>query len=142
MTTKTHTMEDVKKIISKLDKEYNNDFSSLPIKVSKRMTSTIGYASMKAKSKNHKVVEITPIGFTFSYYFLNSLLTKEQFEDIVIHEYLHLHANKKYNDNCNHDYRYKAECERIGKGYISKTTCDTETTMAFEDAIERYRNNK
>ena len=142
MKTKTHTLEDIKKIISKLDKEYGNDFSNLPIRVNKRMTSTIAYASIRVKSKNHKVIEIIPINFTFSYHFLNAFLTKEQFEDIVIHEYLHLHTNKKYNDDCNHDYRYKAECKRIGKEYLSKTTCDMEVTTAFIDAIERYRNNK
>ena len=65
---KQHTLEDVKKIIEELDKKTNMQFSKIEIKVSKRMTSTIAYASMRMFKENGTVEKIKPINFTFSYY--------------------------------------------------------------------------
>ena len=137
---KQHTLEDVKKIIEELDKKTNMQFSKIEIKVSKRMTSTIAYASMRMFKENGAVEKIKPINFTFSYYILQAMLTKEQFEAIVIHEYAHLLTNIKNKKDCCHNELFVDECLSLGlKKNQATPYCEIETYLAFNDSIKKYK---
>ena len=64
------------------------------------MTSTIAYASMNMFRRKGIIEKIEPVNFTFSYYILQAMLTKEQFNAIVTHEYAHLLTNIKNKKDC------------------------------------------
>ena len=137
---KQHTLEDVKKIIKELDKKTNMQFSKIEIKVSKRMTSTIAYASMHISRKKGVIEKIEPVNFTFSYYILQAMLTKEQFEAIVIHEYAHLLTNIKNKKDCCHNKLFVDECLSLGLKETQATPyCEIETYFAFSDSIKKYK---
>ena len=137
---KQHTLEDVKKIIEGLDKKTNMQFSKVEIKVSKRMTSTIAYASMSISRRKGVIEKIEPVNFTFSYYILQAMLTKEQFEAIVIHEYVHLLTNIKNKKDCCHNELFVNECLSLGlKKNQATPYCEIETYFAFSDSIKKYK---
>lgn len=139
--TKKHTVGDVKKILREMDKKMGTDFAKLEVKVSKRMTRALGSAvcGVKYDRFTNKITKITPLQFKFSYFFLNAMLTDDQFRQIVVHEWTHLYANNLHQDNVGHDSRYKKACKDIGYKEISGMYCDREIGWAFRKAISNYK---
>ena len=138
-----HTVEDVKKILKKLDKKANTNYASLPIKVSARMTRALGGAVCEITiNRITKKQKVEALEFKFSRFFLDAYLSESDFESIVAHEFLHLYTNVKYQENCNHDKRYKAECTKLGYGHMGGYTCSQQVGMAFTEAINTYKTKK
>lgn len=134
-----HTMEDIKRIISDMDKKTGKCYAKLPIRIDKRMTKTLGSAFTGVLAHNGKVVEVKADSFAFSYFFLKANLTDKDFSDIVIHEYSHLYTNEKYADFCNHDYRYKNTCKELGVPHMGGYCCNKEVGEEFEETIHLYK---
>ena len=138
-----HTVEDVKKILKDMDKKTGKSYANLPIHVSKRMTRALGGAVCQITiNRITKKQKVEALEFKFSQFFLDAYLTEKDFQDIVRHEFLHLYTNVKYQENCNHDKRYKAECTKLGYGHMGGYTCSREVGMAFVEAINTYKINK
>ena len=138
-----HTVEDVKKVLKELDKKANTNYASLPIKVSARMTRALGGAVCEITiNRITKKQKVEALEFKFSRFFLDAYLSDSEFESIVAHEFLHLYTNVKYQENCNHDKRYKAECTKLGYGHMGGYTCSREVGIAFTEAIHTYKINK
>ena len=138
-----HTVEDVRKILKELDKKANTNYASLPIKVSARMTRALGGAVCEITiNRITKKQKVEALEFKFSRFFLDAYLSDSEFESIVAHEFLHLYTNVKYQENCNHDKRYKAECTKLGYGHMGGYTCSEVVGMAFVEAINTYKINK
>ena len=138
-----HTVEDVKKVLKELDKKANTNYASLPIKVSARMTRALGGAVCQITiNRITKKQKVEALEFKFSRFFLDAYLSESEFQDIVAHEFLHLYTNVKYQENCNHDKRYKTECTKLGYGHMGGYTCSQEVGTAFVKAINTYRMSK
>ena len=138
-----HTVEDVRKVLKELDKKANTNYASLPIKVSARMTRALGGAVCEITiNRITKKQKVEALEFKFSRFFLDAYLSDSEFESIVAHEFLHLYTNVKYQENCNHDKRYKAECTKLGYGHMGGYTCSELVGMAFTEAIHTYKIKK
>ena len=114
-------LEDVKNIISNVEKITGEDLSHLEINYNPRLKTTlawcknyINYQSVRQNGKTVKKINwIKPYCLEFGTVILN-VKKYETFEQTVLHEIAHALANKKYNDDCGHDYRFKEMCEKIG----------------------------
>ena len=138
-----HTVEDVRKVLKELDKKANTNYASLPIKVSARMIRALGGAVCEITiNRITKKQKVEALEFKFSRFFLDAYLSDSEFESIVAHEFLHLYTNVKYQENCNHDKRYKAECTKLGYGHMGGYTCSEVVGTAFVEAINTYKINK
>ena len=60
----------------------------------------------------------------------------EIFRQVALHEIGHAIANKRYQDNCNHDSRFKKVCHEIGC-YNTGAYCSTEYSIAIQQAFDR-----
>ena len=138
---KKHTVNDVKRILKEMDKIANTNYSTLPIKTSARMTRALGGAVCQITRRGIKTT-VRALEFKFSRFFLYAYLSESDFESIIAHEFLHLYTNVKYQENCNHDKRYKAECTKLGYGHMGGYTCSQQVGMAFVEAINTYKINK
>ena len=136
-----HTVEDVRKVLKELDKKANTNYASLPIHVSKRMTRALGGAVCQI-TRYRMGQKVEALEFKFSQFFLDAYLSESDFESIIAHEFLHLYTNVKYQENCNHDKRYKTECTKLGYGHMGGYTCSQEVGTAFVKAINTYRMSK
>ena len=136
-----HTVEDVRKVLKELDKKANTNYASLPIKVSARMTKALGGAVCRI-TRYRMRQKVEALEFKFSRFFLDAYLSESEFESIVAHEFLHLYTNVKYQENCNHDKRYKTECTKLGYGHMGGYTCSEAVGMAFTEAIHSYKTKK
>ena len=136
---RTHTIEDVKRIIENMDKKTGKSYAKLPMKSNKRMTRALAQSIVCISRRNGKIVKVEADSFKFSYFFLNAMLTDKDFSDIVIHEYSHLYTNEKYIDNCHHDYRYKNTCKELGIPHMGGYRCNDEVGEEFEKAICLYK---
>lgn len=141
MMTRKHNVEDIRKILEEMDNKGLSYFSKLPIKISKRMTRSLGSAVSKVQwdIRTREIVKVTPLEFKFSQYLLDAQLTDQQFKDIIVHEWTHLYANNKYQDDCGHDFRYKAECKKLGYDYVGGMYCSKEIGRAFTSAIRNAK---
>ena len=138
-----HTVEDVKKILKDMDKKTGKSYANLPIHVSKRMTRALGGSVCEITiNRITKKQKVEALEFKFSRFFLDAYLSDSEFESIVAHEFLHLYTNVKYQENCNHDKRYKAECTKLGYGHMGGYTCSEVVGMAFVEAINTYKIKK
>ena len=141
--TRKHTVEDVKKILKSMDKKTGKNYASLPIRVSKKMTRALGGAVCQITiNRITKKQKVEALEFKFSQFFLDAYLSEPDFESIIAHEFLHLYTNVKYQENCNHDKRYKAECTKLGYGHMGGYTCSQQVGIAFVEAINTYKINK
>lgn len=134
-----HTIEDIKRIIKNIDERTGKNYAKLPMRIDKRMTSSLGGARTGISRCNGEVVGIKADSFVFSYFLLSAKLTDKDFTDIIMHEYSHLYTNEKYQDLCGHDYRYKYTCEEFGISHMSGDTCNTEIGHEFDEAIRLYK---
>ena len=136
-----HTVEDVRKVLKELDKKANTNYASLPIRVSARMTRALGGAVCRI-TRYRMRQKVEALEFKFSRFFLDAYLTESDFESIVTHEFLHLYTNVKYQENCNHDKRFKDACKKFGYANMGGYSCSREVGMAFVEAINTYKINK
>ena len=139
--TRKHTVEDVKKILKSMDKKTGKSYANLPIKVSARMTRALGGAVCQI-TRYRMRQKVEALEFKFSQFFLDAYLSESDFESIIAHEFLHLYTHVKYQENCNHDKRYKTECTKLGYGHMGGYTCSQEVGTAFVKAINTYRMSK
>ena len=136
-----HTVEDVRKVLKELDKKANTNYASLPIKVSARMTRALGGAVCRITRYRMKQ-KVEALEFKFSRFFLDAYLSESDFESIIAHEFLHLYTNVKYQENCNHDKRFKDACKKFGYANMGGYSCSREVGMAFVEAIDTYKIKK
>ena len=126
-------LEDVKNIISNVEKITGEDLSHLEINYNPRLKTTLAwcknYISYQSVRQNGKTVKkinwIKPYCLEFGTVILN-VKKYETFEQTVLHEIAHALANKKYNDDCGHDYRFKEMCEKIGCYESGAKTSETD----------------
>ena len=60
----------------------------------------------------------------------------EIFKQVTLHEIAHAIANKRHQDNCNHDSRFKKVCQEIGCTNTG-AYCSTEYALALQIALEK-----
>lgn len=65
----------------------------------------------------------------------------EIFRQVALHEIGHAIANKRYQDNCNHDWRFKEVCKTIGC-YNTGAYCSKEYSLALEKAYSKLQQGK
>ena len=138
---KKHTVNDVKRILKEMDKIANTNYSTLPIKTSARMTRALGGAVCRITRCGMRT-SVRALEFKFSRFFLDAYLTDKDFKDIVAHEWMHLYVNELYQENCNHDKRFKDACKKFGYANMGGYTCSEEVGMAFSEAIHTYKTKK
>jgi predicted SprT family Zn-dependent metalloprotease len=63
------------------------------------------------------------------------------FEQTVLHEIAHAIANKKYNDDCGHDSRFKEVCEEIGCYESGATTNESDIMETHEKIKSSSKSN-
>lgn len=102
-------LNDIKEVIKEISIKMGKDATYIPIRISKRMTSTKGTYSFRTIRKN-----IRPIGFAFSDCLLNGDYEEEVVREVIIHEYIHFYVNALYNRNCHHDGNFKRYCRKAG----------------------------
>ncbi len=136
-----HTVNDVKRILEEMDRIANTNYSRLPIKTSARMTRALGGAVCKISERGFET-KVKGLEFKFSKFFLDANLTDKDFEDIVVHEWMHIYVNELHQDDCNHDKRFKDACRKFGYANMGGYTCSKEISVAFTDAIKIYKAKK
>lgn len=135
-------LDDVKGIISNVEKITGEDLSYLELNYNPRLKTTlawcknyVGYKNTYVNGKTKKTVAwIKPYCLEFGKVIL-SVQKFETFEQTVLHEVAHAIANKKYNDDCGHDSRFKEICEKIGCHESGATTKEN-------DIIETHKKIK
>lgn len=101
------TMKDVKVIISEVE-EMTGEKLDLEVKVNGRLKTSLARCFTRVVNGKH-----VPVKLDFGKIILN-VQDYEIFKQIVLHELAHAIANRRYQDNCNHDSRFKRVCKEIG----------------------------
>ena len=104
-------LKDVREILKQLDEVTGLNGADLVLKQT-NSKKTLGSFVHQARRVNGQVVERTPLRFEFSKLILNC--NKQTLLEIVKHEYAHYMALVVYNDNCQHDWRFVEQCNKIG----------------------------
>jgi predicted SprT family Zn-dependent metalloprotease len=138
------SLEDVKKIVERVE-NMTGEKLDLELNYNPRLKTTlawcknrVSYQTVRENGKTVKKVNwIKPYCLEFGTVILN-VEKFETFEQTVLHEIAHALANKKYNDDCNHDYRFKEICEKIGC-YESGAKTDEKDIL---DTMKKLNNEK
>lgn len=97
----------------------------LEVKVNNRLTTSLARCHTRIIKGKH-----IPFKLDFGRIILN-VSDYEVFKQIVLHEVAHAIANKRYQDNCNHDSRFKRVCKEIG--------CWNDTPVAADEFTNALR---
>ena len=118
-------LKDVREIIKGLDEITGLNGADLPIqqKNSKKVLGCFVHSVVR-NGVTKQVIRRTPTRFEFSTVILNC--SKQTLEQVVKHEYAHYMALVKYNDNCQHDWRFKQCCQIIGASADEPTFSNNE----------------
>lgn len=138
------SIEDVKKIVERVE-DMTGEKLDLELNYNPRLKTTLAwcknYINYQSVRQNGKIVKkinwIKPFCLEFGKVILN-VEKYETFEQTVLHEIAHALANKKYNDDCGHDYRFKEMCEKIGCYESGAKTSETDIL----DTVKKLNNEK
>lgn len=141
-------LDDVKGIVSNVEKITGEDLSYLEINYNPRLKTTLAwcknhvvYENTYKNGKTRKTVAwIKPYCLEFGKVIL-SVEKYETFEQTVLHEIAHAIANKKYNDDCGHDERFKEVCEEIGCYESGATTNESDIMETHEKIKSSSKSN-
>ena len=137
-------LEDVKKIVERVE-DMTGEKLDLELNYNPRLKTTLAwcknYINYQNVRQNGKIVKkvnwIKPFCLEFGKVILN-VKKYETFEQTVLHEIAHALANKKYNDDCGHDYRFKEMCEKIGCYESGAKTSETDIL----DTVKKMNDEK
>ncbi len=107
------TLGDVKAMINEVEKNTGMDLQYLEVGYNGRLSRSLARCLTKLTYTNGKISKAEPFKLEFGKDILNAS-DKEELRQTVLHELAHAIANKRHNDSCNHDYRFKQVCNEIG----------------------------
>lgn len=120
---------DVYEIIEQIEEMTGEDLD-LEIKVNGRLKRAIARCFTKVVRGHH-----IPTKLEFGKAILE-VDDYEIFRQVTLHEIAHAIANKRHQDNCGHDWRFKEVCRQIGCTNTG-THCSTEYALALQLAFDR-----
>lgn len=123
------TMNDVRVIIKDVERATGEKLQ-LEVKVNGRLKKALARCFTSVRNGVH-----VPTKLEFGRLILN-VSDYEIFRQIVLHELGHAIANRRYQDNCNHDSRFKKVCQEIGCTNTG-AYCSVEYSNALQQAYER-----
>ena len=127
-------MKDVQVIVKEVE-SLTGENLGLTVKVNGRLKRALARCLTKVINGKH-----IPYKLEFGNTILN-VSDYEIFRQIVLHEVAHAIANKKYQDNCNHDSRFKKVCHEIGC-YNTGAYCSEEYSLALQQAFDKLEQQK
>lgn len=127
-------MEDVKAIVKEVEIATGEKLG-LEVKVNGRLKRALARCLTKVINGKH-----IPSRLEFGNIILN-VSDHEIFKQIVLHEIAHAIANKRYQDNCNHDTRFVKVCQEIGCTNTG-AYCSAEYSNALQQAYNKINNAK
>lgn len=122
-------VKDVQAIISEVE-SLTGESLDLEVKENGRLTRALARCLTRVVNGRH-----IPITLEFGKTILN-VSDYEIFKQITLHEIAHAIANKKHQDNCNHDSRFIKVCQEIGC-YNTGAYCSEEYSLALQQANTR-----
>ena len=127
-------VKDVQVIIEEIE-ERTGESLDLEIKVNGRLKRAIARCFTKVVRGKHIPTKLEfgrPILEVDDY---------EIFKQVTLHEIAHAIANKRHQDNCNHDYRFVEVCKSIGCTNTG-AYCSIEYSNALQQAFEKVQQDK
>jgi predicted SprT family Zn-dependent metalloprotease len=91
----------------------NWDIDNIPIRISKKMTRSLGIFKFSRKLINNKVI-FTPVEFVFSDRLLNGTCKEDTVRNIIGHEFAHFYCTIVDQQNNGHNHRFKMVCVNLG----------------------------
>lgn len=127
-------MKDVQVIVKDVENATGESLG-LTVKVNGRLKRALARCFTQVKNGKH-----IPTKLEFGNLILN-VSDYEIFKQIVLHEIAHAIANKRYQDNCEHDNRFIKVCQEIGCTNTG-AYCSAEYSNALQQAYSRINNEK
>lgn len=127
-------VKDVDVIVKDVER-LTGDKLGLEVKVNGRLSRALARCLTKVVNGKH-----IPTRLEFGNIILN-VEDYEIFRQIVLHEIGHAIANKRFQDNCNHDSRFVKVCHEIGC-YNTGAYCSTEYSNALQQAFNKIEQTK
>ena len=122
-------VNDVQVIIEEIE-ERTGESLDLEIKVNGRLKRAIARCFTKVVKGKH-----IPSKLEFGKAILE-VNDYEIFKQVTLHEIAHAIANKRHQDNCGHDWRFKEVCREIGCTNTG-THCSVEYSLALQLAFDK-----
>ena len=115
MTKNKWTITDIRKIIDEVasKSEQFELLNGLELAYNGRLSRTLGRCLCKIAYSQGSIKWVEPYKLEFGKTILN-VDSYETLRQVVLHETAHAIANMRYQDNCNHDSRFKTVCKEIG----------------------------
>ena len=129
-----HTLKDVQKIIKGLDMITGLNGSELELKQTKNVRTLASFTHRTVKWGG-RVARREPVRFEFSTLVLSC--DYKTLEEIVKHEYAHYMALVTFNENCNHDWRFKQMCAQIGAS-ANEPSFSNKSIMSASAKLAKY----
>lgn len=127
-------MNDVKVIVNEIEQRTGEKLR-LEVKVNGKLKKALARCLTRVINGKH-----IPTKLEFGNTILN-VSDHEIFKQIVLHEIAHAIANRRYQDNCNHDSRFKKVCAEIGCTNTG-AYCSTEYALALHVAHMKVQEQK
>lgn len=127
-------MKDVQVIVKEVE-SLTGESLGLTVKVNGRLKRALARCLTRVVNGKH-----IPMRLEFGNIILN-VSDYEIFKQIVLHEIAHAIANKRYQDNCNHDSRFIKVCREIGCTNTG-AYCSAEYSNALQQAYARINQAK
>lgn len=89
------------------------DIDSITIRISKKMTRSLGIFKFSRKLKDNKMIFI-PVEFVFSDRLLNGTCKEDTVRNIIGHEFAHFYCTVVDQQNNGHNDRFKSVCFNLG----------------------------
>ena len=122
-------VNDVQVIIEEIE-ERTGESLDLKIEVNKKLKRAIARCFTKVVRGKH-----IPTKLEFGKAILE-VNDYEIFKQVTLHEIAHAIANKRHQDNCKHDYRFKEVCREIGCTNTG-AYCSVEYSLALQLAFDK-----
>jgi predicted SprT family Zn-dependent metalloprotease len=89
------------------------DIDSIPIRISKKMTRSLGAFKFSRKLKDNKMT-FAPVEFVFSDRLLNGTCKEDTVRNIIGHEFAHFYCTVVDQQNNGHNEKFKMVCCNLG----------------------------
>lgn len=122
-------LQDVQKIVSEVEAKTGEKLN-LELEYNGRLKRALARCLTRVeRNRSGEIFKATPFKLEFGKTILN--VGEEQFRQTVLHELAHAIANKRHQDNCKHDYRFKQVCAEIGCSNDTRNTSHVEINNAM-----------
>lgn len=150
MTYKVWTKEDVIKVLEEASEKANYSCKEVPVVISKNLITTGGYFRGIFTEAYGGKKYVRADCFTFSYFYLNGVMRKENVKQLILHEYAHFLTIDKTKESHNHDELFKKNCKKIGctlydgsfKSYVSDEPSKYKYTITCRKCNNRFGENR